>query len=141
MGYTELERMRFEQVERLLASSLTTRDWCRANKVAESTMYVWLRRYREQVGEDDSKRNGWIEVDRKTIHSKTALAISEPVAETDFLPAEPADLCSDLIVSCQDAQSQQFPSIRLHINGISVEVPHGVCGTDLAAVLKAAMSL
>lgn len=138
MDYEELQRMRFEQVERLLASSLTTRDWCRANKIAESTMYVWLRRYRDQSGEDDTKRNGWIEVDRKAARDKTALAINKSATEADFLPAEPAN---HLSVSCQDVHSQKFPSIHMCVKGIGIEVPHGVCETDLATVLKAAMSL
>ena len=39
---------RLAQAEECLASGMTVRDWCAANGVPEATMYVWVRRLREE---------------------------------------------------------------------------------------------
>ena len=39
---------RLTQAEECLASGMTVRDWCAANGVPEATMYVWVRRLREE---------------------------------------------------------------------------------------------
>ncbi len=71
----EIRKMRFEQVERMLNSDTTVAEWCRLNKVPESTMYRWLRIFRDTNGADD-KQNGWIELDRKEI--KAAKVTNKP---------------------------------------------------------------
>lgn len=47
----ERRSMRREQVERCLASHMTIRDWCKLNRVPESTMYVWVKRFRDEEPE------------------------------------------------------------------------------------------
>ena len=39
---------RLAQAEECLASGMTVKDWCAANEVPAATMYVWLRRLREE---------------------------------------------------------------------------------------------
>lgn len=41
---------RLAQAEECVASGMTVRDWCAANGVPEATMYVWVRRLREERG-------------------------------------------------------------------------------------------
>ncbi len=47
-----MERMsrdeRLAQAEKCLASGMTVKDWCAANGVPAATMYVWVRRLREE---------------------------------------------------------------------------------------------
>lgn len=47
-----MERMsrdeRLSQAEECLASGMTVKDWCAANGVPAATMYVWVRRLREE---------------------------------------------------------------------------------------------
>ena len=39
---------RLAQAEECLASGMTVKDWCAANGVPAATMYVWVRRLREE---------------------------------------------------------------------------------------------
>ena len=39
---------RLAQAEECLASGMTVKDWCATNGVPTATMYVWLRRLREE---------------------------------------------------------------------------------------------
>ena len=48
----ERRKMRFEQVERMLNSDLSFAEWCRLNKVTKSTMYYWLKIFRDSNGVD-----------------------------------------------------------------------------------------
>ena len=36
------------RIERCLAADTTVREWCRLNKVAESSLYSWMARFREE---------------------------------------------------------------------------------------------
>ena len=58
----ERHKMRFEQVERMLNLNITVAEWCRLNKVAESTMYYWFKVHRESR-DDNGKRNDRIEIE------------------------------------------------------------------------------
>jgi transposase-like protein len=60
---------RLAQAEECLASGMTVKDWCAANEVPAATMYVWLRRLREErecalapafveLGGDRAERDG-----------------------------------------------------------------------------------
>ncbi len=39
---------RLAQAEECLASGMTVKDWCAANGIPAATMYVWVRRLREE---------------------------------------------------------------------------------------------
>ena len=64
MSSSEVRKKRFAQAEQVMASSLSVKEWCKLNHVAESTIYYWLKVYREEAGELQTARNDWIEVSR-----------------------------------------------------------------------------
>lgn len=35
-------------IERCLAADMTVKEWCALNKVAESSLYKWMARFREE---------------------------------------------------------------------------------------------
>ena len=67
--------MRFRQVERCLDSGMQIRQWCKLNKVPESTFYGWLKIYREQSGGKEKANRDWIELSRQEIKNTHALAV------------------------------------------------------------------
>ncbi len=117
MGNTnkELRKMRFEQVERMLNSDVSFAEWCRLNKVAKSTMYYWLKIFRDSNGVD-SKHKGWIELDRKEIKKAKALAVAN--VSTPTL----GDVA--LNVTCRNSSTSQMCAqpIKLRINGVEIDV-------------------
>ena len=127
--------MRLDQAEQLLASSLTVAEWCRLNKVAESTMYLWLKRLREQKG-SNAGRKGWIEVDRAASRERVALAKRSDDDSVRIQAASPS-----AAITVDVAEHTTLPSIRVSANGIGIEVPHGACESDITAVMRAAMTL
>lgn len=36
------------RIERCLAADMTVKEWCALNKVAESSLYKWMARFREE---------------------------------------------------------------------------------------------
>lgn len=119
--------MRREQVERCLATTMTVKDWCRLNKVPESTMYAWMARFRkEDPGMFDDLRAGeWIELSRGAIAGRTAIERA-PAAPSGTAPADPGGPRGAIVV---------------RVNGADVAVPPGADEHDVAAVLRAVASL
>lgn len=122
--------MRREQVERCLSTTMTVKDWCALNGVAESTMYAWMARFREEEPELFGPPNAgeWIEVTRDTIAARTALARREPAGPVASAGAarEPfGDACA----------------VTVRMGDAEVVVPEGVSHCHVTAVLKAVASL
>ena len=133
MGMTPLERrkLRREQVEQCLASSMTIEDWCRLNRIAESTMYRWMARFRDEEPELFGKpaASQWIELSREAIAAQTALA---PKPQSPPAAAQP----------CPDRSPAGPPSpIIVHVNGADVAVPPGSADAHIASVLRAVAAL
>lgn len=128
--YEERRKMRFEQVERMLNSDITVAEWCALNKVAESTMYHWLKVYRESNGSDSSKRNGWIEIERKEMRGDKALAVANASATAS----------SDAILDAATSQLYAQP-IRIRANGVEIDVFANTAPADIKAVLEALVTL
>ena len=126
----EIRKMRFEQVERMLNSDVTVAEWCRLNKVPRSTMYHWLRIFRDTNGAD-GKQNGWIELDRKEIKAAKALVPTNTSAPTS----------SDALRKDPDASQPCTRPIRLHINGVEIDVFANTAQADIKAVLEAVATL
>lgn len=116
MNKNEHRKWRLEQAEQLLASSLSVREWCKLNHVAESTMYAWLKVYREQAGETHTARNDWIEVSRTEAKQATTLAVFSAVKTT-------------------------HASMRVIMNRACVEIAPGTCEADITQVLRAVTAL
>ena len=126
----DIRKMRFEQVERMLNSDVTVAEWCRLNKVPRSTMYHWLRIFRDTNGAD-GKQNGWIELDRKEIKAAKALVPTNTLASTT----------SDAAHKDSDASQSCARPIRLRANGVEIDVFANTAQADIKAVLEAVVSL
>lgn len=130
MNKIEQRKMRLAQAEQLMASSLSVREWCKLNHVAESTMYVRLKVYREQIGETHTARNDWIEVSRAEAKQATALAVCDAAA---------AGRRSTQSKSSTAQHPQSF--MRIIMNGACVEVVPGTCEADISEALRAVAAL
>ena len=123
--------MRREQIERYLASGATVAEWCRLNKVAESTLYSWMAYFRENEPESFGSANAsrWIEVSRSGLAASTALATTK-AAPSPARRAQP--------VASARAEA---PCILATLNGVELSIPPGAAESDVAAVMRAAVSL
>lgn len=130
--HEERRKMRFEQVERMLASDATVAEWCRLNHAAESTMYHWLKVYRERNG-GDGKRNGWIELDREDIRKSKALAFASSAIAS-------GGTCADIADPACPPQPYSGV-IKIRANGFEADIPAGAAQADVEVVLKAVASL
>lgn len=130
MNKIEHRKMRLAQAEQLIASSLSVREWCKLNHVAESTMYAWLKVYREQAGETRTARNDWIELSRVETKQATALAVCDGAT---------TDKPNSQLKPSPTKDPQTF--MRIIINGACIEVAPGTCETDVAEVLRAVVAL
>ncbi len=122
--------MRRKQVERCLSTDMTIKDWCALNRVAPSTMYAWIARFREEEPELFAKpsTSEWIELSRESISSRTALA------KHSTAPAMPTHCVEDDI-------AVYTSSIVVHIRDTDIVIPSGCSEADIASVLKAVASL
>lgn len=130
MRVAERKAMRREQSERWLATDgMSVEQWCRLNRMSTSTFYLWLNKFKDEEPETFGPRpaKGWIEVARQGRKDAMALA----VAGGDATKGKPAAA----------AFGEPGAPIRISANGIGIEFPHGADAGDLAAVLRAAMSL
>ena len=125
--------MRFDQVRRVLESDMTASEWCRLNKVAESTLYLWMSKYRNGELEHDlstaqkhKETMGWIELTRSGLASELAIA---PV---------PAGNGEAGVVF--DGMQQVRP-IAVSLGGAVVSIPSGSAPGDIEAVLRTVSAL
>ena len=123
--------MRREQIERYLASGATVAEWCRLNKVAESTLYSWMAYFRENEPESFGSANAsrWIEVSRSELAASTALATTK---------AAPSPARTEV---AEPARPASAPCILATLNGVELSIPPGAAESDVAAVMRAAVSL
>lgn len=129
----ERRNLRREQVENCLSSPMTIEEWCRLNRVSESTMYRWMAIFRDEEPELFGKANAsqWIELSRGAIAAQTALAIA-PGAEGVPVAAPVGE-----------AVEEKSPSapIIVRVNGAEVAVPAGSDDAHITSVLKAVARL
>ncbi|WP_165174061.1 hypothetical protein [Adlercreutzia sp. ZJ242] len=128
----ERRSMRREQVERCLSTDMTIKDWCVLNKVAESTLYAWMAKFREEEPELFAKpsTSEWIELSRESITSRTALAkpavAVAPVIPTHCVEDDTPVCTSSIVVRMRDAD---------------IVIPLGCSEVDITGVLRAVASL
>lgn len=127
--------MRREQVERCLSTTMTIKDWCALNGVAESTMYAWMARFRKEEPELFGAGNAseWIEVTREAISARTALATVDGPSHAAAVPAAAGGMPQE--------RASDAPAVTVRVNGAEVVVPEGVGQGHLASVLRAVASL
>ncbi|MEG1425282.1 MAG: hypothetical protein RSC18_02105, partial [Raoultibacter sp.] len=69
------------QVERLLATDMSVRQWCEINRVCSATMYGWLSMFAECEPElfggasniADKKKRRWVESTRNNMRDAKAI--------------------------------------------------------------------
>ena len=127
----ERRKMRFEQVERMLNSDVSVAEWCRLNHMAESTMYHWLKIYRESNG-CDNKHKGWIALDRKAIKDAKALAVRE-VSTTSVSTTTTLDV--------PDASQVSGRPITIRTNGVEIDVFANTAQQDIKRILEVVATL
>ena len=134
MGMTPQERrkLRRDQVERCLSSQMTIEEWCRLNHVAESTIYRWMARFRNEEPELFGKpaASQWIELSRESIAAQTALAMA-PAPAAPVAPTPADDVAAE----------RRTAPIVVHLNGADVAVPAGSAEADISTVLRAVAAL
>ena len=135
----ERRSMRREQVVRFLSTDMTAKEWCSLNGVAESTLYMWMARFRESEPELFGKPNTseWIELTRESISARTALATRDGAQDVAACGPDPAVGRKSPDPEPRDSAS----AVVVRLNGADVIVPGGAAEPHVAAVLRAVASL
>ena len=112
------------QVERYLASDMSVAEWCRVNKLPESSMFKWIGHFADSEPElfggpqniEDRDRSGWITKTRENMRASTALSRRAPA------PGRGADGFVRLdAASLAPAERPSAPVPRMRPGIISVE--------------------
>lgn len=138
------------QVERYLASDMSVAEWCRVNRLSESSMFKWIGHFADREPElfggpqniEDRDRCGWIGKTRENMRASAALGCrADPAPGGGFLRIDAASLASFAgpSASAPGPSGAGFASVEL--NGAVVRVPAGFPARDVAAVLEAVASL
>lgn len=123
------------RIERCLASGMSVKEWCRLNKVAESSLYSWMARFREEEPDRfprrSSEASGWIKVTRGGIADAKAI-----------VPAAPAAGSAEAPVPMTEAPAAGgAAAIRALVGRVELAIPAGAAEADIAAAMRAAASL
>ena len=137
MRVAERKAMRRERIERWLATDgMSVEQWCKLNRMSTSTFYLWLNKFRDEDPAAFGSRPapGWVEVAKESRKGSVALAVVGGAGK-------PVAAATAAAPFADDHAGAGIAPIRISANGIGIEFPHGADASDLAAVLKAAMSL
>jgi transposase-like protein len=145
VGYLQENKlMRFRQVEQLLASNLTVAEWCKLNKVGTTTIYKWLKVYREENLDPSYDSSKWIEVTRQEKHTASALAVLPNNQETAAIANSGTSTEKIDAVACAthiDNTPTPSPEITVDIKGIEVKIPKGCDSKHIKSVLSVVAGL
>lgn len=126
----EIRQTRRRQIEQYLASDMSVVQWCKLNKLSKSTFYKWVERFRREAPDmfaDAGQTAGnWLEVTRSEMSAAVAIA---KVPEESACAAAPGRGRFGRVVA------------RIEIGAASVEVAAGATEPEIAAVLRAVVSL
>lgn len=134
------------QVERLLATDMTVKEWCEANRKSESAMFRWIGYFADHEPElfggaaNIADRDGckWIMKTRENMRASTALAAPAAEAPGAFVRIDAAGLAA---MPGYPPSRGRAPAITVAVNGAEVSVPEGCGEAHIASVLRAAASL
>lgn len=137
--------MHFGQIERYLASGMPVGEWCKLNKVARSTFYVWLSRYRCNSGHAATsdresassalkcgQTTEWISLTREELRGASAIV----KAGSEARPAAPTPVTAPPAPSPRPAHV-----IVVSVNGADVSIPEGCDPSHISSVLSAVAKL
>lgn len=120
--------MRREQIERWLAADgMGVVEWCKLNRMATSTFYLWLNRFREEEPEVFGERpaKGWIEVAKQAKKDSVALAVGNAAGVQGKGQASPAHAGPE--------------PITVSVGGAVISIPAGSGAAEIAAVIGVVM--
>lgn len=134
------------QVERLLATDMTVKEWCEANRKSESAMFRWIGYFADHEPElfggaqNIADRDGckWIAKTRENMRASTALAAPAAEAPGAFVRIDAGGLAAE---PAKPASRRAWPAITVALNGAEVSVPAGCDEACIGAVLRAVASL
>ena len=71
-----------EIIERCLCSGLPINRWCELNKVAPSTLYSWMAKFRKEEAElfESQNTSEWIEITKEKLG--LSVALTHPTKDT-----------------------------------------------------------
>lgn len=124
------------RVERCLAADMTVKEWCALNKVAESSLYKWMARFREEdpgrFPRRLSEASSWMKVTRRGIADAPGggVAVSDP----------PRPQGGSERAQGPAGAGAQMP-IRALVGRVELAIPAGAAEADIAAAMRAAASL
>lgn len=130
------------RIERCLAADMTVKEWCALNKVAESSLYKWMARFREEdpgrFPRRSSEASSWMKVERRRIADAVAIVAAPGggVAVSD--PPRPQG-GSERAQGPAGAGAQM--PIRALAGRVELAIPAGAAEADIAAAMRAAASL
>lgn len=100
------------------ASGLTVTEWCQTHNVTRYTFFYWKRQLKDELV-------------TKALPEIVPLAMpSVPISEPDHLPST----LDSISASCTTFQT---PSVRIYINGITIELDSSVPESLIRNVIKA----
>lgn len=127
------------RIERCLASGMSVKEWCRLNKVAESSLYSWMARFREEEPDRfprrSSEASGWIKVTRGGIADAKAIVPAAPAAGSAEAPVPIAE------APASSSAAGGAAPIRALVGRVELAIPAGAAEADIAAAMRAAASL
>lgn len=144
MNNAQRKAMRREQMERWLATDgMSVEEWCKLNRMSTSTFYLWLNKFRDEDPATFGRRPapGWVEVAKESRKGSVALAVIGDACEQAIAAGPGVSAAGVEAAPAARGDADGAVPIRISANGIGIEFPHGADAGDLAAVLKAAMSL
>lgn len=146
MNASERRNIWADRIERCLSSDMTIEEWCRLNHIGRSTIYKWMAEFRKtepgRFACRSSMTSNWIAMTSEAIADARAIVpaavvSTKPTMITDeSIESEPAHASAS-----SSAHPQSACPIRTRIGKIEFAIPPGTAESDIAAVMRAAMSL
>ena len=128
------------RIERCLAADMTIKEWCTLNKVAESSLYKWMARFREEDPDRfprrSSEASNWIKMTRCGMSDAVAIVPAAGAAEV----GEAAE-CAHAAHAKEPARAGDALPIRALVGRVELAIPAGSSEVDIAATMRAAASL
>lgn len=128
-----------EIIERCLRSGLPVNRWCELNKVAPSTLYSWMAKFRKEEAElfESQNTSEWIEITKEKLG--LSVALTQSTKDTAVVGTHAILKASN--PEKHQAPTQSAPDIRARIGSVEISITSGSEQADIEAVFKAAMSL
>ena len=129
MNTVERRNMWHDRVEKCIAADMTNTEWCRLNKIALSTLYLWMARFRKEEPDlfDGPNASKWVEITKETLATNTAMiSAKEAGVGRDETPESPLS---------------QNHAIGVRIHVVEMSIPPGTRKFDIQNVFEVAASL